>query len=678
MVEWRNAQDKVDLTIESPLGKDALMIDALEGVETLSQPFEFRLKLRAKSSEIDFKSLVGKELKVTLNMQTAKRHFCGVVGEIVQRQTPTAEKDIWLTHYEAKIYPTLWLLKFSSDHRIFQNKSALDIIKDIFTDNSLTNFKDKTSKKGKTVREFCVQYGESAFNFVTRLMEEEGIFYFFEHTPGGHQLILADANTAFEKKPAGPLSITRSIPGDYLMNEVIMCSLHQQVVPKKFSTGDFNYELSVTPMRSTTSGEGAGGEIYSYPGIFKKNPEGETIATTRIQELEWHKDTLQGQSTALEITSGYQFSLKNHPRASANKAYVAYEVRHYIDIESETPKFENTFIAFDLKANFSSPLLAQKPRIYGTQTAIVTGKAGEEIWTDKYGRVCVQFHWDRLGKNDEKSSLMIRVAQGWAMSGWGILFTPRIGQEVVVSFIDGDPDRPLITGCVYNCSHLPPYLPGEPTKSTIKTNTSKEGGGFNELRFEDKKGKEQIFIHAQKDMDRIIKNARTLLIEEGNDTETLNKGSRNITLKADDGAVKHTLTINKGDDEISLKEGNLKITLDKGDETHTITGNETHKVTKDVTIEAKNITLKASGNVTIQAGSSLTLKSGTDFTIQAGTALTIKSGTDTKIQAGTQMQLKGSVGVSMDGGPKVEIKSAAMTQVQGAMLQLKGSMIMMG
>jgi len=453
-------------------------------------------------------------------------------------------------------------------------------------------------------------------------------------------------------------------------------------------------------MVSTVSGTGAGGKVYDYPGLFTKSADGDSLATLRIQALEWNKTTFHGTSTAIELTAGYKFTVSNHALSSINTTYVAYRVEHTINQigtgldsdDSDAPLlYENRFVAFDSKVVFSPPIVTPKPRIYSTQTAIVTGKAGEEIWTDKYGRVTVQFHWDRLGKSDEKSSCMVRVAQTWAMSGWGSLFTPRVGQEVVVTFLDGDPDRPLITGCVYNCDHLPPYLPATPTKSTIFSNTSKGGSGSNEIRFEDLKGSEEVYIHAQKDMNRIVIN---------DDTLTINEGSRTIKLSASGKATpSHSLTVVKGDDTIHLQKGNLTITLDEGDESHTLTkgdlkitlskGDETHTVTGDVKFTVTgDITLKATGDITLDAGGKVNIKSGDSMTLSGGSSLSIssttsldaKSGTGLTITAGTDLTLKGTAAANLsgldltlkgtasgtvDGGPMLQLKSAAIVQVQG-------------
>jgi len=694
-------QENLSLKISTPLGEDILILDSLNGFEQISTPFEFHLKLHSTNATIDFSTLIGQEVVVTFSLGDTQRYFAGIVGEMLQDQT-AASKDSFTTHYQMKIYPSLWLLKFNTDYRIFQNMLVIDIIKKIFAENKLTKFKDKTAKERKDLREFCVQYGESAFDFVSRLMEQEGIFYFFEHTATEHQLILADTNDAFIQQPSETIGIVKAIEGAPSFNKILFCSLHQQMIPQSTTMIDYNFAVATTVMTANAEGKGTGGMIYRYPGLFGQQDKGEFYSTVGIQALEWNQITFQGTSTAAQLTAGYKFMVKDHLRANINTTYVTYRIQHSINQHSQplspheesdensSSFYENQFVAFEFAVPFSPPIVTPKPRIYGTQTAVVTGKAGEEIWTDKYGCVTVKFYWDHAGTSDEKSSCMIRVAQMWAMSGWGTLFTPRVGQEVVVTFLEGDPDRPLITGCVYNCNNIPPYLPDTPTKSMIKTNTSKGGGGLpNELRFEDKKDAEEIFINAQKDMNRVVKN---------NDTLTITEGSRTIELQAaGKDTPNHSLTIIKGNNIIKLNQGNIEITLTKGDETHTITGNITLKATGSITLDAtESIILKSGKDLSMNAGTTLSAQSGTGATVHGGTTLDLKSGTACAITAGTDLNLKstaaaslegvtvkikGSAGVKIDGGPSLELKSAATSQitspagvkVTGAAIALSGA-----
>ena len=363
-------------------------------------------------------------------------------------------------------------------------------------------------------------------------------------------------------------------------------------------------------------------------------------------------------------------TLKDHPRADWNKKFNLYRVHHRIrqDAGEGEELYESEFVAFPNTVPFRAPRVTPKPLIYSTQTAIVTTKSGEEIWCDEYGSIKVHFHWDQRGTKDEKSSCWIRVAQLWAGNKWGGVFTPRIGMEVVVTFLDGDPDRPLITGCVYNGKNANPYAKSEPTKSTIKSDTTKGGGGFNEFRYEDKKGSEQIFLHAQKDWDSEVEHSRTLLIKTGDDTSTIKKGQRKVTLNGEDtghdtltldkgnrmvelkgSGTTNTLSITNGDDIIKISKGNQKTTLDNGDQTINITGNRSATI-------SKNDTLKVTGNLDIQVTGNINIKSSANITMEATGNLTMKG-------AVVMIQAKG--GATMDGGPTALVKGATAT-LQGA------------
>jgi type VI secretion system secreted protein VgrG len=735
------AQENINLTLSTPLGKDALILDRLDGVEQISQPFCFSLDMHSLSPTLDLSGLVGSEVKVSFKFGKGKRYFCGIVGTAEQGWTVRKDNNNF-THYQAKVYPKFWLLKFTRDYRIFQNKSALDIIKTVLQENGVTEIQDKTAGCGKRVRDYCVQYGESCFDFVCRLMEEEGIFYFFSHTESTHKMILADDSLQAEETVAGGVPYISSLSDNPNFNVIHTLRLQEQVVAKKFAAADFNFETPSTHLYNKVTGEGSGGQIYDYPGLFMKTNEGDTVANHRIQDLEWNKKTLTGISTTPLFSAMFKFSLNNHPRADANKDYVLYQVHHRINqsaLKGESI-YENNFVAFPKMVPFRPPRVSLKQLIHSTQTAIVTTKAGEEIWCDEYGRIKVKFHWDQRGTNDEKSSCWIRVAQLWAGSSWGGLFTPRIGMEVVVTFLNGDPDRPLITGCVYNGNNMaPPYAKSEPTKSTIKSNSSKGGGGFNEFRLEDKKGAEEIFTHAQKDKNSIVEDARTLLIKTGNDTTTIAQGSRLVTLRGDKGqrpqrgddtlvltkgsrlvdlkgagseTGNHTLDITKGDNTIHIKKGNEIKTLDQGNQEVTLSsGNQTIKIvgTRDITVNkaeshtnqdafkqevTKDYTLKVTGSLMITVTGAVTVKTSADATIKAagnlnlesGGNMTLKAGGNLALQAtaswqgtGLNVKLTGQTGAVVDGGPMVTVKGAGTATLQGGgMAVVKGGAVKIG
>jgi type VI secretion system secreted protein VgrG len=331
--------------------------------------------------------------------------------------------------------------------------------------------------------------------------------------------------------------------------------------------------------------------------------------------------------------------------------------------QGDQEQYSNSFEAFPSSITFRPSRVTPKPRVIGSQTALVVGKSGEEIWTDQYGRIKLKFYWDQSSASDETSSCWVRVAQGWAGKVWGAIFIPRIGQEVVVSFLDGNPDRPLVTGCVFNAQQTVPYtLPDDQTKSTIKTNSSKGGSGFNELRFEDKAGSEELFMQAQKDMNITVLNDLTSTITNN-----------------------RTTTVQKKDDSLIVDQGNRSIKVNTGNETHevkgtrglTITGNETHTNKADFTQNVTgNFTLKVSGNLSIEVSGSVAIKSGTSFDIQAGTALTSKSGTALTNEAGTSLTNKAGTSMSNEANVSITSKANASHDVESSgILTLKGSLV---
>jgi type VI secretion system secreted protein VgrG len=417
--------------------------------------------------------------------------------------------------------------------------------------------------------------------------------------------VLVDGSSSWGTCPG--LSSARFVgrgPGYNSDDVVVDCALEQAVTVGQFKADDYNFTTPATALLATATGSDTTRSVYDYPGLYAAQSDGETITSRRLAALEVPSTTLRGSSLCRSFHAGATFTLANHYRANLNASYVLRRVA----MHGTQDDYSNSFEAFPAATVFHPPLATPRPVIAGTQTATVVGKAGEEIWTDQYGRVVVQFHWDQLGKNDEKSSCWVRVAQGWAGNLWGSVFIPRIGQEVVVSFLEGNPDRPLITGCVYNAQQVVPYtLPAEQTKSTLKTNSSKGGSGFNEIRFEDKAGSEELFIQAQKDMTVSILNNEGLTVA----------GTR---------------------------------TLD-------VTGNETHTNKGDYTSTVSgNYKLTISGNLTIEASGSVNIKSGTDFTNNAGTSLTNKSGTDMMNDAGTSLTNKAAASQTVDGGGMLTVK----------------------
>ncbi|HLI83227.1 MAG TPA: type VI secretion system tip protein TssI/VgrG [Bryobacteraceae bacterium] len=592
--------------ITTPLGPDKFLLKRYQGEERISQLFHFTLELLSEDSAIDFSQITGKSVTLTISLASGdKQYINGIVGRFVQ-----AGSDPRFTTYYAELYPWLWLLTLDTDCRIFQNMTTPDIIKKVFSDAGFTDFTDSLTA-AYNPREYCVQYMESSFAFVSRLMEEEGIFYFFTHDSSSHKLVLADDASAYQTCSIATVTMNKEA---WAAEDIVTtCSVEQQVVVGKYQLDDYNFITPATDLTSSASGSDPSRSVYQYPGLYTTTSDGEARASLRLSALEVPAKQIRGTSYCWAFRPGYKFTLAGHKRDDANAEYLLTWVSHNGD---QNRLYTNSFEAISSSTVYRPPCITPRPIIHGSQTATVVGKAGEEIWTDQYGRIVVQFHWDQLGQNDEKSSCWIRVAQGWAGKQWGSFFLPRIGQEVVVSFLEGNPDRPLVTGCVYNATQTVPYtLPGEQTKSTIKTSSSKGGAGFNELRFEDKAGSEEIFIQAQKDMNATILNNQMVTIGV-NETRTV-QGNRSVSVA---GNMTHS---------------------DGGDFTHSVGG---------------NYQLTISGNLTINVTGSVTIKAGTSLTNQAGTTLDNKAGTSMTNEAQVTLTNKAGASQTVDGGGMLTVK----------------------
>jgi type VI secretion system secreted protein VgrG len=480
--------------------------------ERISSPFELKVSL-ACEEEINFDEAVGKEALLTILGEAEERYLHGIINHF---RRAGSKGRFFL--YQATVVPSFWLLSLEQDCRIFQSMDIQAIVKQIFQDAGIPGDRCQFRLQGQSpVREYCVQYRETDLNFISRLLEEEGIFYFFEHSKDKHVLIFADSPVSYQPIP-GESKVPYNVAEGLVPEEewVYDFTVSRSIFSGKATRKDFNFEkpsLDLTTEEKEKANLNL--EKYDYPGRYLDKETGQKLTQIRLQELATFQEKAEGQSACPRFIPGFTFQLSDHDCDRFNRPYLLVEVLHTgsqpqtLEEKAETEglRYSNEFLSLPSSVNFRPERKTPKPLAEGPQTAMVVGPEKEEIYTDKYGRVKVQFHWDRQGKRDEKSSCWIRVAQAWAGKGWGALFTPRIGQEVIVEFLEGDPDRPLITGRVYNAEAMPPYeLPKEKTKSTLKSNSSTGGDGFNEIRFEDKKGEEQFFIHAEKNQDIRVKN----------------------------------------------------------------------------------------------------------------------------------------------------------------------------
>lgn len=633
------------ITVTTPITDTQMSLALLRGHEGLSQPFEYEVYLLSTVSTADFSTVLGGTIAITMTQpdDSSKQYLHGTVVEFAQEGNDLRPN----TMYRARIRPAFWLLSMHSAYQIFQNKTVVQILEAVFSDQGFTAYKNSLTKT-YTAQDYIVQYGETTLDFVCRLMEEAGIYYFFEHSASADTLVLADDASAHS---AAPGTSTLKFTGGRSDMIGVDGSMEQRLVPASYKTYEYNFTTPSTSLTSTSGGEKPY-QIAEYPGGYLTKSDGDTISSLRLTTLEAEAKVFHGHSRSSNLHAGVTFTLANHPRSDANASWLILRM----SIQIQDGLYSNQFDAIPATSAFHPPRVTRKNRIAGAQTALVTGKAGEEIWTDAYGRVKVKFPWDGTAAKDETTSCWVRVAQVWAGKAWGSLFTPRMGQEVVVSFLNGDPEQPLIVGTVYNAEQTMPYtFPGDQTKSSIKTNSSKGGQGFNELRFEDKAGSEEVFLQAQKDLNiNVVKGDHSITVAEGKETHTVKK-TRDVTV-----TDKETHT-NSSDYTQSVT-GDFKQTL-SGKSTVAVTGDEAHTNSANFKQDVSgNYTLNVTGNLTIKATGSVTIESGTGFTAKGGTTMAVSSGTDTSVKGGTTLAL--------EGGVSAELKGAAMAAVKGGLVQI--------
>ncbi|VAW59619.1 VgrG protein [hydrothermal vent metagenome] len=502
------------ISLTAPLGDDELLLSSMSGTEYISELFEFQLEVLSENQLLKARKIIGKSVTVNIHDSNG-RFFNGYVSELrLGGIVPTG--DINLRQYNLTIVPWLWFLSKRSNCRIFQNKTAVNIIEEIFKEHDIiSQFKMNLSEKYKK-REYCVQFNESDLDFVIRLMEEEGIAYYFEHEKKKHTLVMVDQKNSYCDCREKEVLFTRGGSDREHINswdhQYAFCGGKRTQRDYNFKNPEDKLEFSTPTLVKLPLN--ANLEQYNYPGYHEMADQGEQRTKNRMLGEELAHSVIEASSNCSSFYAGGVFEIKEHECESEKGRYILVSVSHHFHDDSYYAQdasgadYNNSFMCIPGNVHFSPLPSMIKPVMKGPQTAIVVGSKGEEIEIDKYGRVKVQFHWDREGRYDEKSSCWIRVAQAYAGNKWGTQITPRIGQEVIVSFLDGDPDRPIITGSVYNNDNMPPYPQAKKTQHGIKSHSTLSGGpkNFNELRFDDKKGSEEVFIQAEKDYRRLIKN----------------------------------------------------------------------------------------------------------------------------------------------------------------------------
>ena len=642
--------------LHGPLGPEAIF-RRLKGTDQLGRPFAFSVEVLSSKQELSPYDMIGKPMAIEVKSKKGKsRFFHGIISKFLNVGASGG-----LQLYELELRPWIWLMSHSLDSRIFQELTIPQIIEKVFKDKN--GFSDYQLKLNATYEKqsYCVQYRESDFAFVSRLLEQEGIYYFFEHEKTKHTLVLADSPSSHKSIDGDGVLLFR--PPDVTAGEeqVTKWQHHVTVQPGKLVLRDFDYnkpsanlEVRLIAKRDHPNDSV---EQYEYPGSYTETPDGDRYLKIRKEEFDAKFSHVEGQARSHRLYTGAQFTLKEHPRDKENAAYTVissvFEVTSG-EIERFTSHSENRselqFLAIAKEHTYRPPRETPYPVMAGPQTAIVVGKSGEEIWTDSLGRIKVQFPWDREGKNDESSSCWIRVSQTWSGQGWGAMHIPRIGQEVIVEFLDGDPNRPLVTGRVYNTEQTVPYeLPGSATQSGIKSRSTPKGdqNTFNELRFEDKKDEEAIYFHAEKNFDRIVENNDTLKVgfekkDKGEQTievfgnQTLkvgtseSNGSQTLEVWKD-----QTETIHTGDRKTDIKKGSDTLTISAGNQKTDISAGQC-----EITA-AKKIVLTVGGSSIEITPNMIVLKSS-QITIEAQMKAEVKA-TTTNVTGSAMLKLEGGL-----------------------------------
>jgi type VI secretion system secreted protein VgrG len=679
------------LRIETPLGTDALLITALGGTEAISSLFSFQAELLGHDQDADFDAIVGQNVTISIAAAGGPRFLNGIVSRFSQSGTVGDH-----ARYHAEIVPWTWFLTRTTDCRIFQEKSVPDIVQQIFGEYGVTDFRFRLTGTYDTW-EYCVQYRETDYNFIARLLEEEGIFFFFEHENGKHTLVLADSPRALQPCPV--LSSVRFMQQQTATTEeedvITWFTKEQEVRAGRWSATDYNFETpSLDLSASATGNDPRGYEIYDFPTGAMTRDRSDRLVRARQQEEDASRIVFRGTGYARSFCPGFQFTMRAQGQnggASFDGRYLLTGVHHRAS-ESYGPdgvrdavSYSNEFECIDATVQLRPARRTRKPVIYSVQTAEVVGPSGEEIFVDTYGRVKVQFHWDREGHRDENSSCWMRVSQGWAGKNWGMVHLPRVGQEVVVAFLEGDPDQPIVVGRVYNGENMPPYdLPANKTQSGVKSRSTPGGSpaNFNEIRFEDKKGQEQVYIHAERD---------ELIVVERNKTEQVG-ASESISIGYDRSeTVGHDETITVQNDRTETVLGNETLTVLK-DRTRTVSQNEnvTVLLTRMVTVGvndmlnvggAQEVNVGGLQAVTVAGAQVVTVclasvhNVGKAYSLSAGDSITLSTGASslTMKKDGT-IEIKGT-DITIEGSSTVKVTAPEITSDASGDHTLRGSTI---
>jgi len=673
-------QDGHFLAIDTPLGKDELLMVSMSGTETMSRLFEYELEMASEDSSIKIPDILGKNVTITMDMgDGAERHFNGVVSHFSQSGSSGR-----FTRYQASVKPWLWFLTRTADCRIFQEMTVPDIIKQVLQEHGYSgDLEDKMTGSYRTWT-YCVQYRESDFNYLSRLMEQEGIYYYFSHDKGSHKLVLADSYSGhstvsnYAEIPfyADPQGATRE------RDHISEWRVFQELQPTNYVLTDYDFERPKTDLetRSQVSRQHdkADFEVFDYPGEYTEHGDGDNYVSARIEEIQAGYERCEGAGNAKGLATGALFTLSGFERPDQDREYILCSTMFTMDTgfyetgagggAGADSFFQCSFTAIDAQTQYRAPRQTPKPVVQGPHTAVVVGPVGEEIWTDEYGRVKVQFHWDRLGTNDENSSCWMRVSHPWAGKNWGAVAIPRIGQEVIVSFLEGDPDKPVITGRFYNADNMPPFsLPGQAMVSGVKSNSTPGGGGYNEIALDDTSGNELIRVHGQKDMDSTIENdlREHVLNDRARDVTNNETVSIGVDQSFDIGSnqtgkvgVDQKLDVGANKDETIGVNNTLKIGANKDENIGSNSNIFVGAAKAETVILAKALSIGAAYQVTVGGAKNTTIVGMKSETVGISKSVEVLAGSSSE-NIGTSKSVEAGTNISADAGANISLKAAS-------------------
>ena len=655
--------EELAVTIESSSIDAPLRVTALQWKEQLARPFSGAITISSSNHAIDMSALLATPMTIRLDKPDCSPSY--LHGFIDRMELVGTEQR--LSTYQINLVSCISLLQYSGGCRIFQNQSTPDIVKQVFAERGYGGQLLDSLDTEYPEREYCVQYGESDLNFVSRLLEEEGIYYFFKYTNDSHELVLADDASAHASASGNELLSYRPWADSRDDEFLYGLKMINQYGTSSTTLSDYDFtkpSAGMSVVQLNPAGDSAP-EMYHFPGNYSETENGERLASVKQQGVDARRSWGRVSSRYREIRCGNKFKMQDHDQDALNKDYLitASEIsvrqgKGQANTDSQF-KFEAQLSIQDLTVNYRPEVMSKRPQIYGPQVAKVCGKVGEDIWTDEYGRVKVQFPWDRKGKCDEQSSCWLRVSQPWTGNNWGAMSVPRIGEEVVVQFIDGNPDRPLIIGRVYNAENMPPdALADAQAKTVFRTRSTKDGDQtcFHELSFDDTSGEELLYLHSERDFTRVVENndVQEIGFDKSAPGDQSIKVYNDRTLQVGVGSGEGSLTVEiEQDRKVNILQGNDNLTVEAGD--------------LSINAQDGNVSIEAANSIVLQCGeSTITLKPSSieinspQITVEASGELQMQ-GTNSSLQADGQLELQGGLGsLSADGE----------LTVQGAIVQI--------